>query len=115
MPGHRQTSVPLDVALRLAALVPLQVLQDAGVGADGEVVVLPAAEGRKTGGHAEAVQVARDVERGLHNFLLLEIVARVETDGPVVGYLDVARRAEVVRIAVGITHGLAVDRLGAVF
>ena len=67
--------IPFDVALRLAALFPFQVLQDAGVGADGKVVILPYAEGGEGGRHAEAVQVTGDVERGLYNLLRLEVVA----------------------------------------
>ena len=108
-------SIPLDVALCLATLVPLQILENAGVGADGKVVILPTPKGGKAGGHAETVQVAGDVERSLHNFFLLEVVARVETDRPVIGYLDVARCTEVMRIAVRITHGPAVYGLGTVF
>ena len=108
--------IPLDIALRLAALLVLQVLQDAGIGADGEVVVLPTSEGSHAGRHAEAVQVASDVEGGLRDFLRVEVVTRIEVDGPLVGNLDVP--VDVQRIQaelVGIAHPLAVDGLGAVF
>lgn len=83
------TSIPLDVTLRLAALFPFEVLQDTGIGPNGKVVITPTAKRRQAGRHAEAVQVARNVERGLRDFLRLEVIARVEVDRPLVRNLDI--------------------------
>ena len=107
--------IPLDVALRLASLVPLQVLQDAGGGANRKVVVAPAAERRDAGGHVEAVQVARDGAGSLRDLFRLEVIAGVEGERPVVGNLEVARHIDVMRVPVRIAHRVRVNRLAAVF
>ena len=44
---HAQiTSVPLNIALRLASLFVLQVLQDACIGTDGNIIIFPTSERR---------------------------------------------------------------------
>ena len=76
--------VPLYIALRLASLLILQILQDARIGTDGDIVILPPSERRKAGGEIETVEVARDGARSLRNLFHLEVVARVERERPVV-------------------------------
>ena len=68
-------SIPLDIALRLASLVPLQILQDAGRRIDLKVIILIASEGRDAGRHGEAVQVSRDVESSLRDLFRIEVIA----------------------------------------
>ena len=108
-------SIPLDVAAVAAPLVPLEgVFQHAGVGADGEVVGLVTAE-HQSAAHAEAVEVAGDVD-GRHGYFLgLEVVAAGEVHVPAFGQLEVAREVEVLCELVGIAHGLHVDWCRAVF
>ena len=101
--------IPLDITLCLTPLFPLQVLEDAGTGTDGEVVVFVHAKGRQTAGHRETVQIPTDIHGCLRNLFGFEIISRGEVECPFVGNLNVAGSIQVVCVFIGITHGMFVD------
>ena len=75
---NEHPSIPPNIALRLTTLIPLQILQDAGSGANGEVIVLIYSKGRDAGSHGEAVKISREVESSLYHLLVLKVVTRIE-------------------------------------
>ena len=83
-------SIPPDIALRLASLLPFQILQDACRGTDGEIIILIPSERRKCGSHRKAVQITRNVECRLRNLFRVEIITRIEADRPFIGQLHVS-------------------------
>ena len=65
-------------------------MQHRGFHVDREAETAPVAEGYPVESHLPAVQVAVDVNRGVGELFLLEVVARRETDFPLFGDVEVA-------------------------
>ena len=86
-------------------------MQDTCVGSDSEIIIFPLPERRQTGRHAETVQVARDIKGGLYYLLSFKIVTGIKADRPLIGKFYIAGSAQVMSIAIGITHRFPVDRL----
>ena len=102
-------SVPAHVVGIGAFFFPLEVLEEAALGADGEVVALPAAEGVEAPGDGEAVEVAGDVAGGGGYLVGVEVVGGGEAEVPLVAYLEAAAGREAVGESVGLAHVAGVD------
>ena len=90
-------------------------MQDACIRTDGNIVIFPASERRKTGGQVETVQVTGDCTRSLRNLFCLKIIARVERERPVIRNLYISVCIDVMRIRIRISHGITVNRLRPIF
>ena len=90
-------------------------MQDACIRTDGNIVIFPASERRKTGGQVETVQITGDCTRSLRNLFCLKIIARVERERPVIRNLYISVCIDVMRIRIRISHGITVNRLRPIF
>ena len=108
---HRYLLIPLDVALSLASLIPLQITQDTGRCTDRKVIIAITSERRNTGGHIETVQITSNRTRSLSDLFRFEIISGIECKRPVIGNLQITRHIDVLGILKRITHGVTVDRL----
>ena len=70
--------VPLDITLRLASLFILQILKNACICPDSNIIISPPSERLKTGGQVETVQITGNRTRSLCDLLCLEVVTGVE-------------------------------------
>ena len=107
-------SIPLHAIAVARVLVVLDIAQNRRLDRNVEAVALVGAHGHETGTHREAVHLACDRAIHVGNLVLIEVVAGREREVPVLGGLDIAVHAQVLRPTAIILKFLVVERAIAI-